>query len=128
MVKKERYIFSVFAILAFANGIAYLFFSKQSIFLLGGEETGIGILMTRYYGAIALGTSIAIWLVRNSDDNRIKNALLLGIFISMLVSAVVGIHSSINGMFDNFDWLFIVIDTSLVIWSGFLLYIRSKSG
>jgi len=127
-MKNEKNIFSLFALLAFANGIAFLFFSEMSIELLGGQADGISLLMTKYYGAIALGSGLAIWLLRNSQDQKTKNIILLGIFISMFISAAVGIYGSWNQWLDNFDWLFILIDSTLTIWSAyFLLANHNKS-
>ena len=125
-MKNNKNLFTVFSLLAFANSIAFLLFAEQSIELLGGEVSGITLLMTKYYGAIALGSGIAIWFLRDTEDKKTSIVLVAGIFISMLASTVVGIYASKNQWFDNFDWLYILIDTTLTIWSGYLLLRMKK--
>jgi len=120
-MKNEKNIFTSFAILALANSIAYLFFTERSIGLLGGEVVGVSLLMTKYYGAIALGSSIVVWLLRGTDNLQFKRVMLLGIFISMLVSTGVGIYGSWNNWIENFDWLFILIDLALTVWALYLI-------
>ena len=125
-MKKMKYLFLVFSMLSLANGIAFLFFSDQSILLLGGEITSISKLIMRYYGAIALGSGVAIFIFRRVEDKFVQNGLVIGIFICMLASSIVGVSASVTGGFPNFDWLFIFIDITLTIWSGYFILNRFK--
>ena len=125
-MKNYKNLFIVFSLLAFANSIAFLLFAEQSIELLGGQVSGITLLMTKYYGAIALGSGAAIWFLRETDDQKTSKILVASIFISMLVSTIVGIYASLNQWFYNFDWLYILIDTTLTVWSSYLLLRMKK--
>ena len=124
-MKNIRNLFIAFCYLAICNGVAYLFFAEQSLSLLGGEISGMSLLLMRYYGAIALGCGSAIWILRNSKEQLVQRALVIGIFFSMLASTVVGVSASIALQFQNFDWLFILIDSSLTLWSGYFLFKRN---
>jgi len=119
-MRNERNLFTVFALLAFANSAAYIIFAELSIDLLGGQVSGTSLLMMKYYGAIALGSAVVIWLLRNSKDQKTVQAMVIGIFISMLLSTIFGVYGSWNQWFPNFDWLFILIDSTLTLWSGYL--------
>jgi len=125
-MKNNKNLFIVFSLLAFANSIAFLLFAEQSIELLGGQVSGITLLMTKYYGSIALGSGAAIWFLRETDDQKTSMVLVASIFISMLVSTIVGIYASLNQWFYNFDWLYILIDMTLTVWSGYLLLRMKK--
>ena len=126
-MKKTNTLFSAFATLSIANSVAYLLFTEQSIMLLGGQITGIALLMTKYYGAIALGCGLGFWLLRKSKDKQTIKIMVIAIFISMLASSIIGIYAYANLWFNNFAWLFIIIDSSLTFWSGYILiYLKKK--
>jgi phosphate/sulfate permease len=67
-LKISRGLFGATALCSFANGVAYLFFPVASLALLGVQPDNYGLVITRYYGACALGLGWLLWWARSATQ------------------------------------------------------------
>ena len=98
MLKRQNTLIAVTAVLSIINGVAYLLFATTSLAILGVIADGFGTLITRYYGACAIGYGLLLWLIRNAKSPNIIRAALFSILITLGPSTVVGISGIIVGV------------------------------
>jgi hypothetical protein len=114
---RQKILLSLVAVLSIINGTAYLFFAPFSISFLGGYPTSFSVLITRYYGACALGYGILLWLLKRSDSAVSIQAAILSIPVVLIPSAIIGLLGTLAGVINSLGWLFILTDISLSVWA-----------
>lgn len=127
MLKKIRVLITFTSVLSLINGIAYLIFTQPSLRLLGIDATEFGMLMTRYYGACAIGYGVLLWQVKQVDSPQVYQAALFSILILLGPSSIVGLFGVINGVFNRMGWLLVSTDLLLSAASAILFYIQRNS-
>ena len=81
MSKRHSKLIVLTAVLSIINGFAYLFMTSLSLNLLGVRASNFGFLMTRYYGACAIGYGVLLWLIRQVDSPQVIRAGLISIIV-----------------------------------------------
>lgn len=119
--KESRWLISVTGICSLANGISYLFFTQASLAILGASTGAFGLMITRYYGACAIGWGLLLWMSRGSENTQVVKAILWSILVTLGFSGVIGFYGVLQGVFNWFGWLFVAIDIFLSLVSAFLL-------
>jgi len=112
---------TVTAGLSILNGIAYVFFTSPSLALLGVHPDGFGLLITRYYGACAIGFGLLLWQHRGNESSRIIEGMLSAILVTLGISTIVGISGTLGGIFNRLGWLFVLTDSTLSVWAALCL-------
>jgi hypothetical protein len=123
---KIKTLLTITAILSFLNGLFYLFAPELSLSLLGGTTNAIGVLNTRYFGAAALGIGVIAWFARNIYTWEFQRIIVIGIFTTLSISAIIGFAAIRSGVFNEVGWLIVGADSFLSI--GFLLIFIRKLG
>jgi hypothetical protein len=124
-MNKKRLLFTV-ALFSIINGTAYLFFTRFSLSILDVRASDFGFMITRYYGACALGYGFLLWIMNGIDSNQADQAGLLSILIVLIPSSIVGLLGTLNGTFNYVGWVFVLTDFSLSISA--LLCLRFHPG
>ena len=127
MLKNIRALITFTSVLSFINGIAYLFFTQPSLGLLGIDAAEFGVLMTRYYGACAIGYGVLLWKIKQVDSLQVFQAALFSILILLGISSIIGLLGVINGVFNRLGWLFVSMDVLLSAVSGIFFLIQHNS-
>lgn len=112
---------SVTAVLSLLNGFVYLFFPFQSLSILGIGTDAFGLMITRYYGACAIGFAILLWGCRNSDSQEIRRMALFAILVTLGVMTIVGILGMLAGVYQRLGLLFVISDLVLALDSLYFL-------
>jgi hypothetical protein len=114
------------ALLSILNGVLYLIFPNFIAGILNIIPDGYGVLITRYYGACALGYGSLLWLLRNTESKSVARAVLLSILILLGISTVIGIFGLIEGVTNQFGVLFVLTD--LILSLGSLYFLLKERG
>jgi len=110
------------ALCSFANEVAYLLFPAASLALLGVQPDGYGLVITRYYGAYALGWGWLLWWARHATQAALVRAFLGSILVTLSISAVVGALGMRAGVFGPLGWILVVTDSILSLGSLLALW------
>ena len=124
MLNKIHQLIRITSVLSIINGIAYLFFSQASLGLLGVNASEFGILITRYYGACAIGYGVFLWQIVPVDSHLVHRAALISILILLGPSSIIGLLGVINGIFNPMGWLLVSTDFLLSVASAILLIVQ----
>ncbi|HZD57129.1 MAG TPA: hypothetical protein VE136_10425 [Anaerolineales bacterium] len=63
---------AIVALLSILNGLAFLLVPKTALPPYGITTDAAGILNARYFGAVALGTGVLLWLAKNTKEVRTR--------------------------------------------------------
>ena len=102
-VKGCQWLFWVTGVCSLLNGAGYLFIPKLTLGILGVFPNDFGLMITRYYGACAMGWGLILVLAFKTENRYIKMALLWSILITLGPSALVGALGVMKGFFNSFS-------------------------
>jgi hypothetical protein len=125
-LKISRGLFVVTALCSFVNGIAYLFFPVASLALLGVQPDGYGVVITRYYGACALGWGWLLWWASKSNSIAVLRAVTGSILLVLGISAGVGCQALRSGLFNQVGGIMVITDGMLAIFALLSLILVSR--
>lgn len=121
-------LFTVTALCSFTNGVAYLFFPVASLAFLGVQPDAYDLVITRYYGACALGWGWLLWLARRSSRHPVLQVAAASILLVLGISAVVGFQAVRSGVFNQAGWLLVITDMTLSVCALLGLVLVSRRG
>jgi hypothetical protein len=111
---------TITAIIAFVFGLGFIIAPVASIGLYGNTLEGVGVFMTRYFGAALLGYAFLAWLNRNAASKGVQQ----GFFVAMVLGFVVALYDGIAGTHNALVWLNVVIYLLLAIGFGYFAFMK----
>lgn len=108
------------AIVAFVFGVGFILAPVASIGLYGNTLEGVGVFITRYFGAALLGYAFLAWLNRNSASMGVR----AGFFAAMVLGFAVALYDAIAGTHNALVWLNVVIYLLLALGFGYFTFMK----
>jgi len=120
-----KILFWINSVMALSFGLGFIFFPKFLYELFGFSTNEDGLLMVRFFGIVIFGASILIFLCRNLELSKQREAIMLmqssSFFLMslthILVMAIRGPPLLVN------IWLWILVITHLTMLGLYLFFI-----
>jgi len=124
---KLKYIFTITAIVDIIFGLLLIILPAQ-IFSLYAIESNPGVdYVAQLLGTALISIGMICWLLRNSPYTDTQAAIILSLFISCGIGAIVALHGQLNNVLNNFGWLTVGICISLFVVFGYFYFTKRKS-
>jgi hypothetical protein len=117
---KLNTLMTVTAIVAFVFGLGFILAPVASMSLYGNTLEGVGIFITRYFGAALLGYAFLAWLTRNTASKGVQ----AGFFVAMVLGFVVALYDAFAGTHNALVWLNVVIYLLLALGFGYFAFMK----
>lgn len=121
---KLRLLMSISAVLCFFFGIGFTITPIQTLSLYGVTTDAIGLILARFFGSAMLGYAILTWFARNVDEGAEKRAIVLALFLSSVLAAIVAIWAQIAGYFNAFGWIGVVLFPLFALSYGYFYFFK----
>jgi len=112
------------AILTFFFGLGFAVAPAQTLTLYGVTTDAVGLILGRFFGSAMLGYSILTWFARDVDDPHSRRAIVLALFLSSVLAAVVAIWGQLAGLFNSFGWIGVIVFPLFAIAYGYFQFIK----
>lgn len=112
----------VTAVVALIYGLGFILAPVASIGLYGNTLEGVGVFITRYFGAALLGYAFLAWLNRNNASKGVQ----AGFFAAMVLGFVVSLYDAFAGTHNALIWLSVVIYLLLALGFGYFTFLKSS--
>lgn len=74
------------------------------ITLYGADADPQAALLLRLVGALFGGIAVMVWLTRNAEPSKSRDAMVLGLGISNGLAAAVAVLGAVSGVYNQFAW------------------------
>lgn len=119
---KVRSLFVVHSMIAFVFGLSFLLAPIQVISIYGGVLTEAGALVGRLFGGTLLTIAAVLWLAREADESTARQAILQGVFVTLIVGVLAALHGVLTGAVNAFGWSTVIIYLALALCYGSLIF------
>jgi hypothetical protein len=117
-------LFAVNAVIAGLFGLAFIFAPGQLLARYGLEINAGFAVVAQLFGAALLGYAILTWSVRQAGDSDARRAIVLALFISDGVAAVLALIAQLKGQVNALGWSTVAI--YLLLGLGFAYFYFTK--
>jgi hypothetical protein len=119
-----RNLMTISAILCFFFGIGFAITPIQTLSLYGVTTDEIGLILARFFGSAMLGYAILTWFARGVDEGPGKRAIVLALFLSSVLAAIVAIWAQLAGYFSAFGWIGVVLFPLFALGYGYFFFVK----
>lgn len=119
---KLNTLFVITAVISFVFGLGFILAPVFMISLYGNSLEGVGIFISRYFGAALLGYAFLAWLNRTTTSR----ALTTGFFAAMVLGLAVSLYDALAGTHNALVWLNVVIYLLLSVGFGYFSFMKTS--
>lgn len=124
---KLKTVFILNAIIAFIYALG-LFLMPGTMFSLHGmDQNASATLMAQFFATELLGMGLVAFLVRDSEKNNARNAVVLGFFLHDIVGAIVALLATLSGAMNAMGWLAFAVYALLTLGYGYFQFVSTDS-
>lgn len=80
--------------------------------------------MGHRYGALLIGLAVTVWLGRNAPNSRARRALMLGAFVSLVLTTALSVYGALALGLNA--WGAVAVEASLTAGLAWVLFIKPE--
>lgn len=84
-------------------------------------------MMNRFFGSALLTYAAVLWLARESGDSPARRAIVLGFFLTMIVGAVVALHTQLTTTTNALGWTTVALYALLALCYAYFQFSGQQS-
>jgi hypothetical protein len=119
-----RILMTLTAVLSFLFGLGFAVVPAQTLTLYGVTTDAVGLILGRFFGSAMLGYAILTWFAKDVEDPRSRRAIVLALFLSSVLAAIVAVWGQLAGLFNNFGWIGVVMFPLFALAYGYFQFIK----
>ena len=109
------------AVVALVYGICFELVPALVLSIYGVTQTPAEILMGRYFGVELIAIGLVCWFGRDVADALARRAIILAVFVSDVIGAVVSVQGTLAGVMNAVGWSAVGIYGLLALGFGYML-------
>jgi hypothetical protein len=122
---KLKTLFTLHAVIALANGIAFLIVPVQYLGLFGIALSDPGmIVISRLFATALLAFGFVDWFARDAGPSRARDAIVLGFFLSIAPGFVVVLIGQLSGLMNPLGWALVALYLVMSAGYGYFSFVK----
>jgi hypothetical protein len=115
------------AIASFIFGLGALFAPVYLVALHGAVLDAVGVVLTRYCGAVVFGIGLICWSLRNAPPSDARQGILLALFLTDAASFLVALLAQLAGVMNMAGWLDVAVWLLLAVGLGYFRFLKPSA-
>ena len=118
---------TIHAVVAMGNAAIMLIIPIQYITFFGIDSTGSSTaFLVRFLAAALMSYGFACWFTRNTPPSAAKQGMILGLFLSALVSLFVLLVAQLTGVLNTYGWALVLLYLLLCLDLAYYSFIKPE--
>jgi hypothetical protein len=115
------------AVVAGLFGLGFVFIPEQVLSFYGAAPDASAHYMAQLLGATQLGFAVILWLCKDAEDSPVRQAILLGSFVTVGVGFVVALIVQLGGGINALGWSTVILYLLAALGFGYFRFIKSAA-